>query len=64
MSTMPKTKITPRAKHPDRTEPFVVEIQTALEIFGNEIGSLAQEVHTKVYKNFIKSYQAALTPVT
>ena len=63
MSTMPKTKIIPRAKHPDRTETFVTEIQTALETFDDEIGALSQEIRMRAYKNLIKSYWAALTPV-
>ena len=60
---MPKTKVTPRAKHPDRTETFIDDVQTALEIFCDEISSLAVEVRTKAYKTFIKAYQVALTPV-
>ena len=60
---MPKTKVTPRAKHPDRTETFIDDVQTALEIFCDEISSLAVEVRTKAYKNFIKAYCGALTPV-
>ena len=63
MTTMAKMKITPRAKHPDRTETFVMVIQTALETFDDEIASLTQEVHMKAYKNFIKSYRTALTAV-
>ena len=60
---MAKTKITPRAKHPDRTETFVTAIQTALEMFDDEITSLTQEVRMKAYKNFIKLYRTALTAV-
>ena len=60
---MAKTKITPRAKHTDRTETFVMVIQTALEMFDDEIASLTQEVRMKAYKNFIKSYRTALTAV-
>ena len=63
MSTMAKTKITQRAKHPDRTETFVAEIQTALDTSHDEIGALTQEVRMKAYKNLIKSYRATLTPV-
>ena len=63
MTTMAKTKITPRAKHPDKTETFVTVIQTALETFDDEITSLTQEVHMKVCKNFIKSYRTTLTAV-
>ena len=67
MTTMAKTKITLRAKHPDRTETFVMVIQTALETFDDEIASLTQEVRMKAYKNFIKLYRTALTvngPIT
>ena len=63
MTTMAKMKITPKAKHPDRTETFVMAIQTALEMFDDEIASLTQEVHMKAYKNFIKSYRTTLTAV-
>ena len=63
MTTMAKMKITPRAKHPDRTETFVMVIQTALETFDDEIASLTQEVRMKAYKNFIKSYRTTLTAV-
>ena len=63
MTTMAKTKITLRSKHPDRTETFVAAIQTALETFDDEIASLTQEVCMKVYKIFIKSYRTALTAV-
>ena len=38
-------------------------IQTALETFDDEITSLMQEVHIKVYKNFIKLYKTTLTAV-
>ena len=51
------------AKHPDKTETFVMAIQTALETFDDEITSLTQEVHMKAYKNFIKSYRTTLTAV-
>ena len=61
---MAKTKITLRAKHPDKTETFVMVIQTALDnVFDNEITSLTQVVRMKAYKNFIKSYRTALTAV-
>ena len=63
MTTMAKTKITSRAKLPDKTETFVMVIQTALEMFDDEITSLTQEVCMKAYKNFIKSYRTALTAV-
>ena len=63
MTMMAKTKITLRVKHPDKTETFVMAIQTALEMFDDEITSLMQEVYIKVYMNFIKSYKTTLTAV-
>ena len=61
---MPKTKITPRAKHPDRTQQFLDAMQATLEIFKNEISSLTDEVHSAVYRNYIKVYQEALVPIS
>ena len=60
---MPKTKITPRAKHPDRTQQFLDATQAALEIFEDEISSLTDEVHSDAYINYIKAYQEALVPI-
>ena len=48
---MPKTKVTPRAKHPNKTQQFLDATQIALEIFEDEISSLAEEVRGKAYKN-------------
>ena len=48
---MPKTKVTPRAKHPNKTQQFLDATQIAFEIFDDEISSLAEEVrekHTKI----------------
>ena len=60
---MPKTKVTLRAKHPDRTQQFLDATQVALEIFEDEISSLTDEVRSDVYRNYIKAYQEALVPV-
>ena len=63
MSHMAKTKITPRAKHPDRTQKFTEAIQDALEAFEDQVGSLTEEIRSKAYKNFLEAYHDTLTPV-
>ena len=60
---MPKTKVTPRAKHPDRTQQFLDATQIALETFKDEISSLTEEIHSKAYRNYVKAYKEALVPV-
>ena len=60
---MPQTKVTPRAKHPDKTQQFLDATQIALEIFEDEISSLAEEVRDKAYKNYVKAYREALVPI-
>ena len=37
---MPKTKVTPRAKHPNKTQQFLDATQIALEIPGKSIQKL------------------------
>ena len=60
---MPKTKVTPRAKHLDRTQQFLDATQITLETFEDEISSLTEEIRSKVYRNYVKAYQEALVPV-
>ena len=60
---MPKTKVTPRTKHPDRTQQFLDATQITLEIFEDEISSLTEEIHEKVYRNYVKAYREALVPI-
>ena len=60
---MPKTKVTPRAKHPDRTQQFLNAIQNALDAFEDEISSLTEETHGKAYRNYVTAYCEALVPV-
>ena len=57
---MPKTKVTPRAKHPDRTQHFLEATQIMLETFEDEISSLTEDVHKKAYRNYVKE---ALVPI-
>ena len=63
LSTMIKTKISAHAKHPDKTQTFVMAVQTAMKIFDDKIGSLTQDIHLKAYKNLVRSYRKALTTV-
>ena len=58
---MPKTKVTPRAKH--RTQQFLDATQIALETFEDKISSLTEEIHKKAYRNYVKMYRGALVPV-
>ena len=60
---MPKTKVTPRTKHPDRTQQFLDAIQTALDMFEDEISSLTEEICGKAYRNYVTAYREALVPV-
>ena len=63
IATMAKTKITPRAKHPGRTQEFIQAVQEALDKFEDEISSLTDDIHGKTYKKYVKAYRDALVPV-
>ena len=60
---MPKTKITPHAKHPGRTQQFIDVIQEALDTFEDEISSLTDDICGKAYKKYVEAYRDALIPV-
>ena len=60
---MTKTKITPHAKHPGRTQQFIDAIQEALDTFEDEISSLTDDIRGKVYKKYVEAYHDALIPV-
>ena len=60
---MPKTKITPWAKYPDRTQQFLTDVKVALETFEDKIGSLFQTTRNGAYKNFLQAYRDALIPL-
>ena len=63
MATMAKTKITPCAKHPGRTQEFIKVVQEALDTFEDEISSLTDDIHGKAYKKYVEAYRDALIPV-
>ena len=60
---MAKTKLTPRATQMDKTKQFIIAIDEALEMFEEEISSLSETTRECTYKNFITSYQDAMTPI-
>ena len=60
---MAKTKITPHAKHPGRTQQFIEAIQEALDTFEDEISSLTDDICGKAYKKYVEAYHDALIPV-
>ena len=60
---MAKTCITPRAQHIDKTQTFIDDITTAMEVFEDEIGSMSVATRQKACKNFLLSYREALTPI-
>ena len=60
---MSAPKISSRAKHPDKTQTFVTAVQTAMEIFEDQIGSLSRDSCLKAYKILVRSYRTALTVV-
>ena len=60
---MSAPKISARAKHPNKTQTFVTAVQTAMDIFEDQIGSLSRDIRLKVYKTLMHSYKTALTAV-
>ena len=60
---MAKTKISPHAKHPGRTQQFINTIQEALDTFEDEISSLTDDICGKAYKKYVEAYCDALIPV-
>ena len=60
---MPKTKVTPRTRHPNQTQQFLDTIQAALDMFKDEISWLREEIHGKAYRNYVTAYREALVPV-
>ena len=60
---MSAPKISARAKHPNKTQTFVTAVQTAMDIFEDQIESLSRDIHLKAYKTLVHSYKTALTVV-
>ena len=60
---MSAPKISARAKHPNKTQTFVTAVQTTMDIFEDQIGSLSRDIRLKAYKTLTHSYKTALTAV-
>ena len=60
---MSAPKISSRAKHLDKTQTFIMAVQTAMEIFEDQIRSLSRDIRLKAYKTLVRSYRTALTAV-
>ena len=60
---MSAPKISARAKHPNKTQTFVTAVQTTMDIFEDQIGSLSRDICLKAYKTLVHSYKTALTAV-
>ena len=60
---MAKTKITPHARNTDKTQKFIQDVEQAIEMFEDQIGSLANDIHERAYKNFLTSYRDAMIPI-
>ena len=60
---MSAPKISARAKHANKTQTFVTAVQTVMDIFEDQIGSLSRDIRLKVYKTLMHSYKMALTAI-
>ena len=60
---MSASKISVRAKHPNKTQTFVTAVQIAMDIFEDQIESLSRDIHLKAYKTLVQSYKTALTAI-
>ena len=63
MAEMTKTKVTPRAKHLERTQYFLSTVKEALDAFKEQICFPDKEVRSRAYEKFLQAYREALTPV-
>ena len=57
------SEISARAKHPNKTQTFVMAVQTAMDIFEDQFGSLSRDIHLKEYKILVQSYKTALAAI-
>ena len=63
MAEMAKTKVTPRAKHPECTQHFISTVKEALVAFEEQIHFPDEEVRSGAYQKLLQAYKEALTPV-
>ena len=63
MAEMAKTKVTPRAKHPECTQHFIATLKEALDAFEEQISLPDEEVRSEAYQKLLQAYKEALEPV-
>ena len=63
MAEMARTKVTPRAKHPERTQHFVTAVKQALDAFEEQISFTDEEVRSGAYQKLLQAHKEALIPV-
>ena len=63
MAEMAKTKVTPRVKHPERTQHFITTVKEALDAFEEQISFPDEEVRSGAYQKLLQAYKEALKPV-
>ena len=63
MAEMAKTKVTPWAKHPERTQHFIATVKEALDAFEEQISLPDKEVRSGAYQKLLQAYKEALEPV-
>ena len=63
MAEMARTKVTPRAKHPECTQHFVTTVKQALDAFEEQISFTDEEVRSRAYQKLLQAYKEALIPV-
>ena len=63
MAEMSKAKVTPQAKHPERTQLFAATVKEALDAFEEEISLPDKDVRSGAYRKLLDAYKHALEPV-
>ena len=63
MAEVARTKVTPRAKHPERTQHFITAVKQALDAFEEQISFTDEEVRSEAYQKLLQAYKEALIPV-
>ena len=63
MAEVARMKVTPRAKHPERTQHFITAVKQALDAFEEQISFIDEEVRNGAYQKLLQAYKAALIPV-
>ena len=63
MAEVARTKVTPQAKHPERTQHFITTVKEALDAFEEQISFTDEEVRSGAYQKLLQAYKEALIPV-